>query len=199
MPLGPIQLIVVGFDSPEPDGSVLTELNAIRDQGFIRLVDALGVYKDEDGSVWSAEVTDLSEEETVLAGAAIGGLIAAGSAAADIAMNVDVEDEVDAEIAGDIMADVVTEGALAGAARAADLYEYGLAAEDILSIADQIPVGGGALLMLVEHTWLMPLRNAIRAQGGSVLAQEFLSPEALLSIGADLAIAEELLSTTNSD
>lgn len=46
MSLGPLQLIVIGFDAPEPDGSVLAELNAIREQGFIRLVDALGVIKD---------------------------------------------------------------------------------------------------------------------------------------------------------
>ena len=49
MAFGPIQLIVVGFDNPEPDGSMIAELNAVRDQGFIRLVDALGVYKDDEG------------------------------------------------------------------------------------------------------------------------------------------------------
>ena len=199
MALGPIQLIVVGFDSPEPDGSVIAELNAVRDQGFIRLVDALGVYKDDEGSVWSAEVTDLTEDETMLAGAAIGGLIAAGVAGAEAALHVDMDDEDEVEAAAQVAADVVAEGALAGAERAAELYEYGLAEEDILSIADQIPVGGGALLMLVEHTWLIPLRNAVLGQGGVVLAQEFLSPAALLSIGEDLAIAEELLSATNND
>ena len=68
-----------------------------------------------------------------------------------------------------------------------------------MSISDQIPVGGGALLMLVEHTWLIPLRNSVWDQGGVVLAQEFLSPETLLRIGEDLAVAEELLSATNSD
>ena len=99
MPLGPIQLIVVGFDSPEPDGSVIAELNAVREQGFIRLVDALGVYKDDEGSVWSAEVTDLTEDESMLAGAAIGGLIAAGVAGAEAALHVDMDDEVEAEAA----------------------------------------------------------------------------------------------------
>ena len=28
--------------------------------------------------------------------------------------------------------------------------------------------------MLVEHTWLIPLRDSVLAQGGIVLAQEFL-------------------------
>ncbi len=199
MAFGPIQLIVVGFDNPEPDGSILAELNAVRDQGFIRLVDALAVYKDDEGSVWSAEVTDLAEDEMMLAGAAIGSLIAAGVAGAEAALHVDMDDEVEAEAAASAAADLVAGGALAGAERAAELYEYGLAEEDILSIADRIPVGGGALLMLVEHTWLIPLRDSILAQGGIVLAQEFLGPQALLAMGEDLAIAEELLSAASGN
>ena len=186
MPFGPIQLIVIGFDHPEPDGSILAELNAVRDQGLIRLVDALAVYKDEEGSVWSAEVSDLTEDEAMLTGAAIGGLIAAGVAGTRAAL--DADDEIDLDGA----TDVVAEAALAGAARAAEMYEYGLSAENLLAISDQIPVGGGALLMMIEHTWLTPLRSAIRDQGGIVLAQEFLSPEALLAIGEDLALVEEL-------
>ncbi len=187
MPLGPLQLVVIGFESAEPDGSVLTELNAIRDQGFIRLVDALGVYKDEEGAVWSAEISDLSEDETMLAGAAIGAFIAAGVAGAEVPV------EADADAAAEAVADLAAAGAVAGAERAAEVYEYGLRPETIQSIADQIPVGGGALLMLVEHTWLIPLRNAIRAKGGIILAQQFLSPEALIAMGAELAIAEEML------
>ena len=170
MSLGPLQLIVIGFDAPEPDGSVLAELNAIREQGFIRLVDALGVIKDEEGSVWSAEVSDLEEDEALLAGAAIGALLGAGAAGVE-----------GAEV-----------GALAGAERAAEVYEFGLDAEDILAVADQIPPGGAALLMLVEHTWLIPLRDAIRAQGGIVYAQEFLSPEALMAVGSEMALLAEL-------
>lgn len=170
MPFGPLQLIVIGFDAPEPDGSVLAELNAIREQGFIRLVDALGVIKDEEGSVWSAEVSDLEEDEAVLAGAAIGALLGAGAAGVE-----------GAEV-----------GALTGAERAAEVYEFGLDVEDIQAVADQIPPGGAALLMLVEHRWLIPLRDAIRAQGGIVYAQEFLSPETLTAIGAELAAVEEL-------
>ena len=170
MTLGPLQLIVIGFDAPEPDGSVLAEMRAIREQGFIRLVDALGVYKDEEGAVWSVEGSDVGEDEAVLAGAAIGALMGLGAAGVE-----------GAEI-----------GALAGAERAAEVYEFGLDAEDIMAIAEQIPVGGAALLMLVEHRWLIPLRDAIRAQGGIVYTQEFLSPETLTAIGREMALVAEL-------
>jgi uncharacterized membrane protein len=167
MTLGPLQLIVIGFDAPEPDGSVLAELRAIREPGFVRLVDALGVYKDEEGAVWSVEASDVEEEEAVLAGAAIGALMGLGAAGVE-----------GAEV-----------GMLAGAERAAEVYEYGLDAQDIQAIADRIPAGGAAMLMLVEHTWL---RDAIRAQGGVVYAQEFLSPETLMTIGSELALVAQL-------
>ena len=47
------------------NGSIVAELNAIRDRGFIRLVDALGVHKDDEGAIWSVEVSDLSDDEAI--------------------------------------------------------------------------------------------------------------------------------------
>jgi len=170
MSIGPLQLVVIASDKPKPDGSVIAELNAIRDQGFIRLVDALGVYKDKEGAVWAVEVSDLDEDEVKLAGAAIGAMMGFGVAGKD----------------------GLRVGAAAGADRAADLYEYGMDPDQIAGIADQIPEGGAALMMLIEHVWLTPLRNAIRAQGGRFLTHEFLSLEVLAGIGAELAMLEEL-------
>ena len=46
--------------------------------------------------------------------------------------------------------------------------------------------------MLIEHTWLIPLRNAIRAQGGRFITHDFLSMEVLAGIGAELAMLEDL-------
>ena len=169
MPFGPLQLVVVGFESPTLDGSVLGELATIREQGFIRLVDVLAVHKDEAGDVWSLELSDLTDAHALLAGAAIGALIGLGAAG----------------VAG--AADGAVEGVLAAAERRA----YGVAPEDIMGIADQIPAGGAALLMLVEHKWLTPLRNAIRTQGGVFITHDFLSAESLIGIGEELAQVDE--------
>ncbi len=44
---------------------------------------------------------------------------------------------------------------------------------------------------MFEHTWAIPLRDAIRRAGGVPLAQGFLTPEALIMVGEELrAIAE---------
>ena len=162
MEVGPLQLIVLGFTDPQLDGSVLGSLADASDAGHIKIVDLLGVYKDENGDILSAEATDLSLDEAMVYGAWVGALIGFGA-----------EGEVGAEM-----------GALAGALTAADEYEYGLGPDEIASVAEAIPPGGAALLLVIEHTWAIPFRNAARSSGGIMLAQDFLSPEALVTLGA---------------
>ena len=160
--IGPLQILVVGFDNPQLDGSVLGELEAASESGAIKVVDALGVYKDAEGNILAAQATDLDLDEAMVYGAWVGALVGLGAAGED-----------GAEI-----------GAVAGAISAMDEYEYGLDAESIQSIAEDIPVGGAAMMLVIEHTWAIPLRNALRANGGILIAQDFLSPEALIAFGA---------------
>ncbi len=162
MTIGPLQLLVVGFVDPKLDGSVLGALADASDAGMIRVVDLLGVYKDEDGTVLAAEATDLTEDEAITYGAWVGALIGLGA------------DGVEGAEAG----------AIAGAIHAMDEYEYGIDADGLATIADDIPPGGAGMLLVIEHTWAIPLRDAIRASGGIMIAQDFLSPEALIAIGA---------------
>jgi uncharacterized membrane protein len=65
-------------------------------------------------------------------------------------------------------------------------YEYGLDQEDIKEIANSIPEGSAALFALVEHLWAISLRDAVRGAGGMLVAQDFLSPEALMALGQDI-------------
>jgi uncharacterized membrane protein len=166
MEIGPIQLLVVGFAEPQLDGRLLDSLEEASSSGAIRVVDLLGVYKDEDGTVLAAEMSDLSEGEAMEYGGWVGALIGLGAGGAE-----------GAEI-----------GAVVGAISAADEYEYGIDAEGILTIADDIPTGGAAMLLVIEHRWAIPLRDAARASGGILLVQDFLNPEALIEFGAEIAL-----------
>ncbi len=161
MEIGPIQLITVGFADPKLDGSILNALEDAIDAGHIRVLDVVGVYKDLDGTVMAAEASDLSQEEAMVYGAWIGALIGLGAGGTE-------GDEV---------------GAIAGAVAAAEDYEYGISDEDLAGIADAIPAGGGAMLLALEHSWAIPLRDAVAASGGMMLSQDFLSPMALVSLG----------------
>jgi hypothetical protein len=51
MPLGPVQLLVVGFDRPDFRGEVLTELERLRESDVVRVIDLLGIHKGAEGVV----------------------------------------------------------------------------------------------------------------------------------------------------
>ena len=49
--MGPVQVLVVGFDRPSFSGEVLAELTRLREAGIVRLVDILLVARAEDGTM----------------------------------------------------------------------------------------------------------------------------------------------------
>ena len=166
MEFGPLQLFVIGFTDPQLDGSVLEALEDASNAGLIRVVDLLGVYKDEEGNVLAAEMSELTEDEAISYGAWVGALIGLGAG-------------------GEAGADM---GAIVGAVTAMDEYEYGLDEEALSTIAEDIPAGGAGLMLVVEHQWMIPMRDAMRAQGGILIAQDFLNPETLIAFGAEAAL-----------
>ena len=168
MEIGPLQLLAVGFTDPQLDGSIIGTLADASETGMIRLVDMLGVYKDADGTVVAAEATDLTEEEAMTYGAWVGALIGLGAGGVE-----------GAEM-----------GAVVGALNAADEYEYGMDDEALATIAEDIPAGGAAMLLVIEHRWAIPFRDSLRASGGILIAQDFLNPEALIALGADVALED---------
>lgn len=165
--IGPLQLVVVAFEEPQFRGAIARELDLLRERGDIRLVDALGVMKSADGTVDRLEFSDYTPEEKVELGVVLGGLIGFGAGG-----------EEGAEV-----------GALTGAMLVADEFEYGVDTEGLESILDDLPAGGAALYLLIEHRWALGLKRAIRDAGGILVAQDFLSPEALIGVGRELMAA----------
>ena len=75
MPLGPVQLLVVGFDRPDFSGEVLAELERLRESDVVRVIDLLVVHKDADGVVRRLHHSDLTAGETEGASAVVSALI----------------------------------------------------------------------------------------------------------------------------
>ena len=48
---GPVQMLVLGFDRTQFDGDVAPELERLREEGTIRLLDVLFVRKPEGGEL----------------------------------------------------------------------------------------------------------------------------------------------------
>ena len=60
MAIGPVQLIVLGFITPDFHGEVIAELERLRESDTVRVIDALAVYKDADGELEVEHLSNLT-------------------------------------------------------------------------------------------------------------------------------------------
>ena len=169
MTIGPVQVIVFGFERTDQfRGEVLDELASLRGRSLIRLIDLFVAIKAPDGNVMAVELNDLTEEESVEFGQVIGKLLG-----------------VSEQEAKKVTADAV-ERTLAAASNSVGIDYKGLQ-----QLVDHLEPGKAFGVLMFEHTWAIPLRDAIRRAGGVPLAQGLLTQEALVMVGEELrAIAE---------
>ncbi|WP_328478402.1 DUF6325 family protein [Actinoplanes sp. NBC_00393] len=133
--MGPVQVLVVGFDQPAFSGEIIAEFTRLRQAGIVRLVDLLLVSRAEDGAVETLAVPDGAD-------AGLGGVAAA------LLGQSEGEDANGVRDAGDSvwsLADAVPPGSVAAVALIEHLWAGPLTAA--------IRKAGGAPL---EETWLAP-------------------------------------------
>jgi uncharacterized membrane protein len=168
MTIGPVQLIVLGFSNPDFHGEIIAELERLRESDMVRVIDSLAVYKDADGELEVEHLSNLTEAEAIEYGSKIGALIGLG---------IDGEEGME-------------EGAIAGAEEAAaDGGVHVFTEEEGWDVLEDIPNNSAAALILLEHHWAVPLRDAIARAGGFRISDGFISPLDLVEIG--LLSAEE--------
>jgi uncharacterized membrane protein len=161
MAIGPVQLIVLGFEHPEFHGEIIAELERLRNSDSVRVIDALAVHKDAEGGVEIAHLSNLSKEEAIELGTEIGALIGIG-------------------VAGE---EGMVAGAEAGAEAAAEEGIEVFSDEEAWDVLGEIPNDSAAALILLEHQWAVPLRDAIASAGGFRISDGFISPLDLVEIG----------------
>jgi uncharacterized membrane protein len=168
MAIGPVQLIVLGFSHPNFHGEIIAELERLKENDTVRVIDSLAVYKDADGELGVEHLSNLTEDQAIEMGTKIGALIGLG-----------IEGEEGMEA-----------GAIAGAEEvAAEGGVHVFTGEEGWDILEDIPNDSAAALILLEHHWAVPLRDAIARAGGFRLSDGFISPLDLVEIG--LVSAEE--------
>ncbi len=69
MTIGPVQLLVLGFDRPDFHGEIRAELERLRDDDKVRVVDFLAVYKAPGGEVTVLKESRLDAAEMLEFGA----------------------------------------------------------------------------------------------------------------------------------
>ena len=160
MAIGPVQLIVLGFSHPEFHGEIVAELERLKESDTVRVIDALAVHKDADGEIEVAHLSNLTTDEAIELGSKVGALIGLG-----------IEGE-----------EGMVAGAEAGAEAAADGVSV-FSDDDAWDVLEDIPNDSAAALILLEHHWAVPLRDAIARAGGFRLSDGFISPLDLVAIG----------------
>jgi hypothetical protein len=153
MAIGPVQLIVLGFNHPDFHGEIIAELERLKESDTVRVIDSLAVYKDAEGDVAVEHLSNLSEDEAIELGSKVAALVGIG---------IEGEESDAAEEPG-----------------AVEVFSD----EQAWDVIEDIPNDSAAALVLIEHHWAVPLRDAIARAGGFRIADGFISPLDLAAIG----------------
>ena len=148
MSLGPVQLIVVGFNEPDFHGEIIAELERLKASDTVRVIDSLAIYKTADGELEVEHLSNLSHDEAIEVGSTIAALL-----------GVDIEGE-EASAAAEVLSE-----------------------EEAWDVVEDIPADSAAALVLIEHRWAIPLRDAVARAGGFRVGDAFVSPLDLAEIG----------------
>lgn len=167
MPLiGPAQVIAVVLHEPKFDGRILDELTALEDAGVVTLIDAAIVVRESEDAFSSVDIDVELFEGRPLLGALVGSLIgfgAAGEAGAAVGM----------EAGATVGLDPIT-------------------SSDLHVLAEELPVGGAAAIVVLEQTWARGLMGAIRDSAGVIISDEVLHAEDFIELGIELGLLADL-------
>jgi uncharacterized membrane protein len=165
---GPVQLLGVAFEGNRFKGEILPELERLKGEGTIRIIDLLFIRKDQSGAIAKLTASDLDWEEASDYGSYIGTLIGFGAGGVEGAER----------------------GSMAGAAELADGHVFD--ENDAFRLAQAVPEGTSIALALIEHTWALPLLDAIERAKGFEINNQWVSAETLVELGMRHTIIEEM-------
>jgi len=169
MAIGPVQLLVLGFEHPDFHGEVIEELEKLRESDTVKVIDALAVYKDAAGEMEVMNLSNLTKDEAIEIGSKVAALIGLG---------IDGEESMVA-------------GAELGAETAAEEGIHVFSDEEAWDVLEDIPNDSAAALILLEHHWAVGLRDAIMRAGGIGISDSFIHPADLVVIGLMTAAEAE--------
>jgi hypothetical protein len=145
---GPLQILVVGFNDLKLESEIAAELKRLRSVEVVRLVDVVVVAKSKNGELVPVKAGELSQGESAKFGAIVGALVG---------LDDDDQPGAPSEDTGEVL---------------------GFLGDDhSWSVPDAIPAGNMAVVALLEHRWVIPLRDAVTRAGGSTLADAWVHPD----------------------
>lgn len=204
---GPIQLVVVGFDSAAGfDGDIRRELARASALGAVRVVDVLYMVKDADGTTRTETVdADVPAPDRHAVGTLVRRLLSdwsdstapggAGRAAGPADWPAGSPAELLAQQPAGVPPDLATEppGAESSLPARAIACEgggpgtsgggVGLTAAQVRAVADGLQPGTALCILLLELAWARGLAEAMQTAGAELLLQGWLTADAQLALG----------------
>ena len=165
MGYGPVQMLVLAFDGNRFRGEILPELERLKREGVVRVLDLLLVRKDSAGAITHLVASDLDWEEAATFGETMGtlaGLAADGLPGAE-------------------------RGGMAGMAEMMDGHLFD--EDDAFRLEQLLPNETTAVVVLFEHLWAAPLLAAVARADGFELLNEWLQPPQIMEAGGNFGIA----------
>jgi hypothetical protein len=154
--LGPVEMLVIEFEGNRFKGEILPELDRLHQEGVVRIVDLLFVRKSESGTLAVLTSSDLDADELREFGSLLSELVG---------LPLTREREP-----------ILEEGPDLSSGHVFDKSE----ADELAAV---IPAGSSAGIVLLEHTWAVPLRGKIARAGGRILSEEWINARRLAEIG----------------
>jgi len=158
---GFLQLVNIRFEGKLLPIDVMKRLKSILNRDLLRPVAYIVLVKDREGDVFVLEGGDLDEEEAVEMNTVIGYLIGLVAGRPDLA----------------------GEGAAADAS--------GISERHLQKMAEDLPPGHSALLLILEHVWASRAREMFSSLGGSLVSHEMITHDMLIRLGAQLREGQE--------
>jgi hypothetical protein len=188
MPLGPLQFVFLGVRNDEQRGEAAKVLRNLSDRGAIRVVDIAYTTKQPDGTFTPVqEQSSMTEQERQQFGAAVGALVGMGFGG----YYGGKEGAKQGAKMGGQMGYQGGDGIVATFAQ----EEYGLSVDEvrehIRELAKDVPVGATCAIALIEHRWMLELRDRLQSAGITVLGSGLIRPRSLVMLGADIAAAQQ--------
>ncbi|MDD1742807.1 MAG: C39 family peptidase [Methanotrichaceae archaeon] len=159
---GAFHILAIRFPNDLVVDEIFEKLRPIllKNRDIVKPISFVFMNKDEEGNLSALEGGDLDDEEAMELGAIVSGLDGL-------------------RIGGIELAKEVAEGAEKSAGRT-----FGISEERVQQIANELPRGAWALLIVLEHLWAVPFRESIKELGGALITQEIITQEALSKLGS---------------
>jgi hypothetical protein len=143
--LGPVQILLIGIDADGADGMLAAELQDLRTQEGIRVLDVLHVRRGYDDEVRRLDPVEPEGHSGDLVEALL------------------VVDPDEPEPPGERR------------------LRIGRRDEDAWFLADRLPCGAAAAILLIEHRWAIPLREAAAEFEAEIFGDAWVHPRDLVA------------------